>query len=191
MGPGGCPRQTPSQALADRGGALLHYRRVVGAIGKHSWQVGADLVDVAHPRDGWRCLQHMGLVGHGTWDEWAACYLVAGRILRPGTDPSAATNFAKAVTAARWRRLVKHRSVLQGLQEGRDEEVVLLVGRDRRSPVLTGMLWIIQSGSIYAPSGHTFVWAMVRDAPCATSLSGYDSTTSTTALGRNARQNRT
>lgn len=91
-------------------------------------------------------LEKAGVVCNA-WD----CWEVSGRVVRPCTDPHAATTFAEAVTAARWRRLGEHRSVLQGLQEGRDEEVMLLVDRARRSPALKGMFWNIQSESVYTP----------------------------------------
>lgn len=84
--------------------------------------------------------------------------------MRPCTDSGAATPFAEAVTAARWRRLAKHRSASQGLQEGHDEEVMLLVDRALRSPVLKGTLGIIQPDSIYTHSRARLRWGF--DAGC-------------------------
>lgn len=89
-------------------------------------------------------LEKAGVVCN-SWDRWD----VFGGGFRPSADPSAATTFAEAVTASRWRKLAKHRSVLQGLHEGRGEETMLLIDRARGSPVPKGMLYIIQPDSIY------------------------------------------
>lgn len=96
-------------------------------------------------------------------DAWD-CWEVAGRTIRPCAGPGAAATFAEAVLAAKWRRLAKHKSVLHGLHDGRDDEVVLLVDRARRSPIQIGMPWIIQSDSVYTSAQAHLRWGY--DAGC-------------------------
>lgn len=82
------------------------------------------------------------------WDNW----VVGDRTARTGTDPDAAETFAAVLVAARWCELGKQRSELHGLGDGRNEEVIHLVNRAYRSAVANGMLWVIQSDSVFTPA---------------------------------------
>lgn len=73
--------------------------------------------------------------------------------------------FADAVVATRWRKHAKHRSVLHGLHAGRDEEVMALVERPRRSPVLKSMLCVIQPDSVYTAARSHLGWGFEAGCP--------------------------
>lgn len=85
--------------------------------------------------------------------------------MRIGADPNATESFADAMITSRWRKLAKHRSVPQGLSEGRNEDIMQLVDRTRRSPILKGTLWVIQSGNVYTPTREHLRWGYVASCP--------------------------
>lgn len=108
--------------------------------------------EASHPREGRRRLQRMGLLG-GIWTSSSAVH-------RPerGYNPRRGSH---RIEMAKTRQAQVGSA---GLHEDRDEEVMLLVDRARRSPVLKGILCNIQSHSVYTPSRAHLRWGF--DAGC-------------------------
>lgn len=104
------------------------------------------------------------------WGRW----VVNGRRVYIGADPDAAETLAGAAVTSTWRNLAKHRVVLQGLSEGRNEDIMHLESRAYHSQVTEGMPWIIQPDSVYTPARAHLRWGYEASWPlCGAAMGGW------------------